>query len=119
MTPVTAPVPTSQTAPTGGAAVGSEERANGSGPVAPKEPVSLRTGHPAATPTDLGSNAIPSQITIDSPTSADTSIPNWPNLQTSKPNPGSDDWRALERRAFSLRLRGPLGEIDGEICGEI
>jgi hypothetical protein len=38
---------------------------------------------------------------------------NWPTLNGCKPNPGSDDWRALERRAFSLRLRGPFGEIDG------
>ena len=34
-----------------------------------------------------------------------------PNLKADKPNPGSDDWRALQGRAFSLRLRGPHGQI--------
>ncbi|MEY2794690.1 MAG: hypothetical protein RIR10_406 [Planctomycetota bacterium] len=36
---------------------------------------------------------------------------NWPNLKADKPNPGVDDWRALQGRAFSLRLRGPHGQI--------
>ena len=29
----------------------------------------------------------------------------WATLNPSKPHPGPDDWRALERRASSLRLR--------------
>ena len=35
----------------------------------------------------------------------------WPNLKADKPNPGCDDWRILQGRAFSLRLRGPHGQI--------
>jgi hypothetical protein len=42
---------------------------------------------------------------------ANSATSNWPNLHADKPNPGSDDWRILQGRAFSLRLRGPHGQI--------
>lgn len=41
-----------------------------------------------------------------SPTAeAAASDPGWANLSAGKPLPGPDEWRALERRAASLRLR--------------
>jgi hypothetical protein len=42
---------------------------------------------------------------------ANSATSHWPNLHADKPNPGSDDWRILQGRAFSLRLRGPHGQI--------
>lgn len=36
---------------------------------------------------------------------AAASDPCWANLSAGKPLPGPDEWRALERRAASLRLR--------------
>jgi hypothetical protein len=41
-------------------------------------------------------------VTTDSPT---TTEPCWANLNAGKPLPGPDEWRALERRASSFRLR--------------
>ena len=105
MTPITAPVstPTRSTA---------EGRADA---VVPTQPVTMVVSAVAAAgskPTDAGQSLamqVPAGMTEVACASFATS--HWPNLNADKPNPGSDDWRVLQGRAFSLRLRGPHGQI--------
>ncbi|MFM7260124.1 MAG: hypothetical protein ACKO3W_05920 [bacterium] len=105
MTPVSAPVSTtpagnSSQRPSGAAAVPS-----GIPSVIPSAPVSI------VLPQTSTNSAVDVGTQTASVVNTDTHT--WPTLNECKPNPGSDDWRALERRAFSLRLRGPFGEVDG------
>lgn len=98
MTPVTAPLSTpTETAPA--ARVGA---------LVPVQPVTMVVAEAKTVVVQglISPNAqTPSPLTSESPDSR------WPNLRADKPNPGSDDWRALQGRAFSLRLRGPHGQI--------
>ena len=141
MTPVSAPVsitpagtpaqrPSSAAVASGAAAVASG--AVGTASVVPASPVSIvvpQTGsNPAVDAPTLAAPIMATTVmTATTTTTTTTTTANtthttsavhvdahsWPTLNGCKPNPGSDDWRALERRAFSLRLRGPFGEIDG------
>ncbi|MCE2885337.1 MAG: hypothetical protein LW806_10605 [Planctomycetaceae bacterium] len=108
MTPVSAPVSTtpagtSAQRPSGAAAVASS--VGGAASVVPSTLVSIVLPQTPANSTVDGTTHTTNAVHVDAH--------NWPTLNGCKPNPGSDDWRALERRAFSLRLRGPFGEIDG------
>jgi hypothetical protein len=89
MTPVTAPISPVQTAHAAAqkpalkseGCVHSAKQHVASPAVIPAEPVALRVDMTVATG----------------------------NLHPNKTHPGLHDWRALERRAFSVRLRGPYG----------
>ena len=74
----------------------------------------LKTATPAnaavAAPSVGGSKPVPTSAveTVDATTSTTTSTTTatrWPHLNAGKPIPSTDDWRALERRASSFRLR--------------
>ena len=98
MTPVTAPLSTpTETAPAAHA-----------GALVPAQPVTMVV----VEATTVAENGLISPNTqTPSPVTPESSDSRWPNLRSDKPNPGSDDWRALQGRAFSLRLRGPHGQI--------
>ena len=70
----------------------------------------LKTATPAnaavAAPSVGGSKPLtaPAVETVAT-TTATTTTTRWPHLNAGKPIPSTDDWRALERRASSFRLR--------------
>ena len=71
-------------------------------------PVKTATSANAAAPASSvgGSKPLtaPAVETADT-TTATTTATRWPHLNAGKPIPSSDDWRALDRRASSFRLR--------------
>jgi len=108
MTPATAPVST----PTRSTADGRAEVVVLAQPVTIVVSAAAAFAADAAKPTEA-SFCVSAQApasTSEVP-SAHFATSNWPNFKADKPNPGVDDWRALQGRAFSLRLRGPHGQI--------